>query len=74
MNIEPHYIEDKCGIYTIVHHQDIYKNIVEGLNLLQHRGRESAGISYLKNDQLHTYKALGLVKDIFDDFSDKMNI
>ena len=59
----------ECGIFGCI---SSYKNefnisqTINGLDLLQHRGRESAGVSYYK-DGFHLHKRLGLVKDVFTD-------
>lgn len=72
------HLNDKCGIFAIFDYYDMNKNIYQkmlnGLVFLQHRGRESAGISYIKNNTITTFKNIGLVKDIFENFNDEMNI
>ncbi|MFC1517367.1 amidophosphoribosyltransferase [Candidatus Margulisiibacteriota bacterium] len=56
-----------CGLYG-VYAPD--KNVAEltylGLFALQHRGQESAGISSAKNGKITTYKAMGLVPQVFN--------
>lgn len=68
------YIQDKCGIFAIADDKDVYYKTINGLKFLQHRGQESAGISYTKGNIMHTYKSLGLVETVFNDFSDEFNI
>ena len=68
MEIITHNISDKCGVFAIIDHVNIYKNIITGLNFLQHRGQESAGISYIEDRDIKTYKNLGLVNDVFKNF------
>lgn len=60
-------MEHHCGIYCA---NDIYLNhdIIDGLRLLQHRGYEGAGVSYIKKGRMETYKKSGLVADVFKDF------
>jgi amidophosphoribosyltransferase len=69
-------ISDKCGIFAIYDNTDISNKMINGLSLLQHRGRESAGISYFCEncDQICTFKNLGLVNKVFTDFNKKFNI
>ncbi len=71
-------IKTECGICAIISnntntntniHIDNYKNMVMGLESLQHRGQESAGICYISirdDNDFHIDKNIGLVKNIFD--------
>ena len=43
-------------------------DIIKGLELLQHRGQQSAGIIAYNNNTLLKKKELGLVKDIFNNY------
>lgn len=54
-------MNEKCGLYggTI---PDISIEIRRGLNALQHRGQESAGIS-ISNGSMTTFKNVGLVRE-----------
>lgn len=67
-------MHDKCGIFAVYDTTNINNIMINGLNLLQHRGNESAGISYIKNNEIHTFKNLGLVKNIFSNFKEIYNI
>ena len=62
-------LKHKCGIfglYSLSTNDSIILETILGLEKLQHRGREAAGISYINNlNELTIYKNLGLVKDIF---------
>ena len=62
-------LKHKCGIfglYSLSNNDNIILETILGLENLQHRGREAAGISYINNlNELTIYKNLGLVKDIF---------
>ena len=65
-------IKHKCGIFGIFKIGDSGKDIItetiKGLDSLQHRGRESGGISYVNNkNELVVYKNIGLIKEIFKD-------
>ena len=60
------YILKKNHIKTI-------QNVIQGLELLQHRGQESCGIAYEQNDILFCQTTPGLVKNAFKDIK-KENI
>lgn len=66
---------DKCGIIAIINYNqnNIIDLVVNGLYKLQHRGRESAGFSYITNS-LSTFKNLGLVSEVFQDISIQSHI
>ncbi|MBN2617390.1 MAG: amidophosphoribosyltransferase [Spirochaetales bacterium] len=59
-------IKHYCGIVGI--HSTTERNIPQDLFFplfsLQHRGQEGAGISYLNNGKLVTYKDLGMVSEV----------
>ena len=60
----------ECGIFGIINKQKnnlVTKQVIKGLDLLQHRGREAAGIAYWKEDII-IHKKNGLVEDVFKDF------
>ena len=65
MNDKP---REECGVFGI-YSKDIKKDILKTLNYalyaLQHRGQESAGITISNYKHLFTYKAMGLVSDLF---------
>src|SRR5947199_2645744 len=56
---------EECGVIAIYAHPEAEKLAYLGLHALQHRGQESAGIVTSDGMTLHTYKAMGLVADIF---------
>ena len=59
-------LHDKCGVFGISSKSSVkIQLIIEGLRLLQHRGQESAGISYIENRRIVSIKGLGLVDDVF---------
>lgn len=66
-------MHDKCGIFAIYDIYNINHLMIKGLSDLQHRGHDSAGISYLKNDNIKTFKNIGLVKNIFHNFDKNYN-
>lgn len=56
-----------CGIVGIYNHPEASKLAYLGLYALQHRGQESAGIVSSDGKQLHSYRQMGLVADIFNE-------
>lgn len=59
-------IKEHCGVFGFIGNNSI-KYTYEGLKLLQHRGQESAGISYINANDLITQKGLGLVEEALDE-------
>jgi amidophosphoribosyltransferase len=56
-----------CGIVGIYPHKDAAQLACLGLYALQHRGEESSGIITRNGKKVHLHKALGLVRDVFDE-------
>lgn len=54
-----------CGIVGILNHPEAANLAYLGLYALQHRGQESAGIVSSDGSELHAYKGMGLVADIY---------
>ena len=54
-----------CGIFGIYNHLEASNHTYLGLYALQHRGQESAGIVSSDGKQLHLYRQMGLVSEIF---------
>jgi amidophosphoribosyltransferase len=54
-----------CGIFGIYNHLEASNLTYLGLYALQHRGQESAGIVSSDNRQLHHYRQMGLVSEVF---------
>ncbi len=54
-----------CGIFGIYNHPEASNHTYLGLYALQHRGQESAGIVSSDNRQLHHYRQMGLVSEVF---------
>jgi amidophosphoribosyltransferase len=57
---------ESCGIFGVYGHPEAAKLTYFGLYALQHRGQESAGIAVAADDRMDSYKAMGLVSDVFD--------
>jgi len=56
-----------CGIIGLISN-NIKKELIPKLALLQHRGQDSAGLSYVSKQSIHTYKNIGLVKKVFKNY------
>jgi len=54
-----------CGIVGIVGTSPVNQAIYDGLTVLQHRGKDAAGIITIENNTFSLRKANGLVKDVF---------
>ena len=57
------------GIYSNIPDSEIIDAVINGLKLLQHRGKDGSGIAYLTSDlKLKLFKILGKVRDGFKDY------
>jgi glucosamine--fructose-6-phosphate aminotransferase (isomerizing) len=54
-----------CGIVAYIGHRDVYPILIKGLQRLEYRGYDSAGIAIL-NGSLKVYKKAGKVSDLND--------
>lgn len=54
-----------CGIVGFVSSTPVNQQIYDSLLLLQHRGQDSTGIATLEDDQFHTVKARGQVREAY---------
>jgi amidophosphoribosyltransferase len=54
-----------CGILGVVSSQPVNQVLYDGLQLLQHRGQDAAGIVTADGSMFHMHKSLGLVRDVF---------
>ncbi len=54
-----------CGIVGIVAKIPVNQLLYDGLQLLQHRGQDAAGIATADGSTFHMHKGLGLVRDVF---------
>jgi amidophosphoribosyltransferase len=59
----------ECGVFAVVSRRPsaaVVKETIAGLELLQHRGREAAGVAYhTPGGEVRVAKREGLVKDVF---------
>ena len=53
-----------CGIVGYIGKQDAYPILIKGLQRLEYRGYDSAGIALMHNGNLNVYKAKGKVADL----------
>lgn len=70
----PDHPEEECGVFGIWTHQDERSSdaahmAAYGLQALQHRGQESAGIAVGDSETVTVAKDLGLVTQVFNDSS-----
>ena len=53
-----------CGIVGYIGSQQAYPILIKGLQRLEYRGYDSAGIALINGDKLNVYKAKGKVSDL----------
>jgi amidophosphoribosyltransferase len=58
-------LHEECGVVAIYGHPEASNLAYLGLYALQHRGQESAGIASSDGREIHCYKSMGHVADIF---------
>lgn len=62
-------IHEECGIFGIwLPDREAVSTALTGLIALQHRGQESAGISWSQQGELLEKRGMGLVEDVFGSF------
>jgi amidophosphoribosyltransferase len=54
-----------CGILGVVSRQPVNQLLYDGLQLLQHRGQDAAGIVTMDGSKFHMHKGMGMVRDVF---------
>ena len=73
-------LKHECGVIACVKKKNsninfnAFKKAISALQLLQHRGQDACGISYVKNNKIETFKAAGLVKDNLLNLEDFSNL
>ncbi len=60
------YAPHMCGVFGIFGHEEAANLTYLGLHALQHRGQESAGIVASDGTRLRSFRAMGLVADVFN--------
>src|SRR2546421_12021894 len=63
----PDKFHDECGVFGIFGHSDAARLTYLGLYALQHRGQESCGIVTSDGAQLVSERAMGHVRESFDE-------
>ena len=58
-------LHEECGVVAIYGHPEASNLTYLALYALQHRGQESAGIASSGGDEIHCYKAMGHIAEIF---------
>lgn len=54
-----------CGILGVVGQSPVNQLLYDGLQVLQHRGQDAAGIVTADGNSFHMHKGSGLVRDVF---------
>ena len=54
-----------CGILGVVATTRVNQLLYDGLQVLQHRGQDAAGIATAEGGRFHMHKSSGLVRDVF---------
>ena len=60
-----------CGIVAYLGQQNAYEIIIKGLQRLEYRGYDSAGIALHQEGDIHVFKQKGKVKDLQNFIADK---
>jgi amidophosphoribosyltransferase len=58
-------LHEECGVFAVYGHPEAANLAYLGLYALQHRGQESAGIATSDGRELHCFKSMGHVADLF---------
>ena len=61
-----------CGIVAYIGQKDAFPILIKGLQRLEYRGYDSAGIA-LMNGELNVYKKKGKVQDLIE-FTNELNL
>ena len=62
-----------CGIVGATCERNVYKILIEGLNRLEYRGYDSAGLSYLKKNNFITCKTTKKIDSLEQNVDKKLN-
>ena len=60
-----------CGIVAYIGSRDAYPILIKGLQRLEYRGYDSAGVALIKDEALTVYKKKGKVNDLVEFTKDK---
>ena len=70
-------LRHECGVAAVFaknKNNNIIDKLLASISKMQHRGQDSCGISYVKDEKITNKTALGLIKDNFLNFKEKSNI
>lgn len=54
-----------CGVFGLVSHEPVNQLLYDGLQMLQHRGQDAAGIVTSQNNSFFMHKGKGMVREVF---------
>lgn len=54
-----------CGVLGMVAFEPVNQLLYDGLQVLQHRGQDAAGIATAQGSMFHMHKGKGMVRDVF---------
>lgn len=54
-----------CGVFGLVAHEPVNQLLYDGLQMLQHRGQDAAGIVTTQNNSFFMHKGKGMVREVF---------
>ncbi len=54
-----------CGVLGMVCYEPVNQSLYDGLQMLQHRGQDAAGIVTAESNMFHMHKGSGMVRDVF---------
>ena len=57
--------DDMCGVLGLVSHEPVNQLLYDGLQMLQHRGQDAAGIVTAEGGTFHMHKGKGMVREVF---------
>ena len=53
-----------CGIVAYIGHKEAYPIIIKGLQRLEYRGYDSAGVALISKGEINLYKKKGKVSEL----------
>lgn len=54
-----------CGVFGLVAHEPVNQLLYDGLQMLQHRGQDAAGIATTQGNSFFMHKGKGMVREVF---------
>lgn len=54
-----------CGVFGMVANEPVNQQLYDGLQMLQHRGQDAAGIVTTQGNRFHMHKGKGMVREVF---------